>query len=123
MPIAQLTDAPHFEAGAIHFRPLAVPSRGSAELATWRAELPAGASSGVHSLDHEQLMVVSEGAVTLHTGATAVTAHAGDVLILPPDTEVELRNETSSPASATVVSPVGFLATAGGHTFAPPWSL
>ena len=123
MPIATLSDAPHFEAGAIRFRPLAVPSRGSTELSAWRAELAAGATSGVHSLDHEQLLVVSVGAVTLYTLGTAVTAAPGDTLILPKDTPVELRNETSEPAAATVISPAGFRATVGAQTFSPPWSL
>jgi len=123
VPIATLKDAPTFQAGSITFRVLATPSRGSHEITTWRAELAPNASSGVHSLDHEQLMVVSDGAVTLIANGTALTGGPGDVLILPASTDLELRNDEDTPSSATVISPVGFAATAGGQTFSPPWSL
>lgn len=54
---------------------------------------------------------------------TEYFGRTGDALILSVDTVVELRNETDDPASAVVISPVGFAATAAGRTFAPPWSL
>lgn len=123
MPVARLLDAPRFEAGAIAFASLATPSRGTTELSTWRAELAPHASSGVHSLDHEQLMIVGEGVVDLRIGDEISTGRPGDVLILPPGHDVELRNETAAPAAVTVVCSAGFKATANGRTFCPPWSL
>jgi len=122
MRIATLADAPVFELGALRLRPLAVPSRGSRELAVWRVDLPAGGTSGPHALDHEQVIVIGTGSVTAYIEGRRTTAGPGDALILPINTVLELRNDSGDAASATVISPVGFQATASGHTFAPPWS-
>jgi len=123
MYLAKLSDAPTLLAGKLSFHPLAVPSRGSKELTVWNVELPAGVGSGPHSLDHEQIVVVGEGVVTLHIEGEQVAAGPGDALILPAATLLELSNAGSLPASAIVISPVGFKASAGGHSFTPPWSL
>ena len=121
--LATLAGAPTFELGTLRIHPLAVPSRGSVEITTWRVDLPAGGASGPHSVDREQIIIVGSGRVTAHIAGTATTAGPGDALILPTDTVLELRNDSDRPADAIVISPVGFLASAGGHTFAPPWSL
>jgi quercetin dioxygenase-like cupin family protein len=123
MSVVTLATAAHFELGALKVRSLAVPSRGSRELAVWRVDLPSNSTSGPHSVDHEQVIVVDSGTVTADIGGEIATAQAGDAVILPVDTAVEFRNNSSEPASATVISTAGFTATAGGHTFAPPWSL
>lgn len=83
MPVATIDDAPRFESGAISFRVLATPSRGTKEISAWRAELAPLASSGLHSLDHEQRMIVSNGEVSLHLGGDVVVGLPGDLLILP----------------------------------------
>jgi quercetin dioxygenase-like cupin family protein len=82
MTIAMISDAPQINAGDLTFRPLAVPSRGSQELAVWRAELLVGASSGAHSLNRGKILVVTEGRITLHTGGNSVTEGVRDALIL-----------------------------------------
>ncbi|THG32860.1 cupin domain-containing protein [Naasia lichenicola] len=110
-------------AGAINFRVLATPSRGTSELSAWRAELSPGGSSGIHSLNHEQIVIVDEGEITLLvSGETDIGTH-GDILVIPAGHLVELINMTDAVASATIVSPAGFLATVAGKSFAPPWSL
>jgi quercetin dioxygenase-like cupin family protein len=119
--MATLADAPEFTLGSL--RILAVPSRGSHELSSWRVDLPPHTTSGPHSLDREQIIVVGTGTVTAAIGDEEFTAGPGDALILPPDTLVDLRNPADTASMATVISPAGFQATAGTATFAPPWSL
>ena len=121
--LATLADAPLFELGALRIHPLAVPSRGSDELCSWRVDLPSGGASGRHSVDREQIIIVGSGSVTAKVNGTSTTAGPGDALILPVNTILELLNETAHPPDAIVISPVGFTASAGGHTVAPPWSL
>ncbi|UFS60595.1 cupin domain-containing protein [Subtercola endophyticus] len=123
MPLATLNDAPEFHLGNLRIRSLAVPSRGSVELSTWFVDLPPNSSSGAHSLSHEQIVVVGSGQVWGTVGDKTVVAAAGDAIILTPGVLIELGNDSDAPAQAIVISPVGFTATAGGHTFSPPWSL
>lgn len=123
MPLATLADAPQFDLGALRIRPLAVPSRGSRELSCWRVDLPPGNSSGAHTVDKEQLVIVHDGTLTALIGPERLVAGPGDALVLPVDTTVEMRNDSPHATSATVLATVGFKATAGGRTFAPPWSL
>ena len=123
MPIATLANAPEFKPGALHIRALAVPSRGTHELACWRVDLSPGAGSGVHSLDREQLIVVQSGAVSATVGTEQLVATAGDTLVLPAHTAVEMRNDGTEPAVALVVSAAGFKASVGSQSFQPPWSL
>lgn len=67
--------------------------------------------------------MVGGGSVTAVIDDHEFHASAGDALILPADTVVELSNPADVASTATVISPAGFLATAGTATFAPPWSL
>lgn len=78
MPLATLADAPTFSREAFTFRPLAVPSRGSSELAVWALEVAPGAVSEPHSLDREEVFV-------LHAGALAATV-GGERHLLSPAT-------------------------------------
>ena len=123
MPLASLHSSPEFKLGALRVRSLAVPSRGTKELATWRVDLPAGSVSGSHSIDKEQVILIESGSVTAIIGDEAIVAGPGDALILPVNTPLEMRNDGAQPAAAIVISTIGFKATAGGQTFAPPWSL
>jgi hypothetical protein len=50
-------------------------------------------------------------------------AGPGDAIILPIGRTVDVRNDATQPASAIVISAVGFKATAGGQSFHPRWSL
>ncbi|RFA10293.1 hypothetical protein B7R54_14550 [Subtercola boreus] len=123
MPLATLTGAPEFQLGSLRIRSLAVPSRGSVELATWFVDLPPNSSSGLHSVSREQIVIVGAGQVWGTIGDKTVVAGVGDAIILTAGVTVELGNDSDSAAQATVISPVGFTATAAGQTFAPPWSL
>lgn len=121
--LATLADAPAFELEGFTFRSLAVPSRGSTELAIWTVELVPGATSEVHSMDREEVFVVVEGKVGATVAGEDVLAGAGDAIIVPAHAVLQLRNASpENPARVTAVTSVGMKATVGGASFAPPWA-
>lgn len=123
MPLTTLADAPTFERDGFTFRPLAVPSRGSTELAIWALELEPGADSEVHSMDREEVFVVVEGEVGATVAGEEVLARAGDAIIVPAHAELQIRNACPrNPAKVTAVTSVGMKAIVGGASFAPPWA-
>jgi quercetin dioxygenase-like cupin family protein len=123
MPLSTLADAPTFERDGFTFRPLAVPSRGSTELAIWSLELGPGARSELHSMDREEVFVVLEGTVSASVAGRELLAESGDAIIVPADAVLQLRNHCpQNPARLTAVTSVGMKATVGGATFAPPWA-
>lgn len=123
MSHATLADAPVFSRDGFTFRPLAVPSRGSAELAVWALEGAPGAASAPHSLDREEVFVVCDGSVRATIDGVEHVAAAGDALIVPADTPFQLRTDGDGPARLTVCTRAGIQATVGGETISPPWSL
>lgn len=122
MPLATLADAPTFARGGFTFRSLAVPSRGSSELAVWALEVAPGARSEPHSLDREEVFVVRAGALEATVGGESHALAAGDALIVPPHTTLALANESGAAASATVCITAGFSALLDGQSFTPPWA-
>jgi mannose-6-phosphate isomerase-like protein (cupin superfamily) len=122
MPVATLADAQIFERDGFTFRPLAVPSRGSQELALWALDVAPGAASAAHTVDREELFVVHAGALSATVGGADHQLAVGDVLMVPPHTLVSVRNPLGEPARATVVTSAGMRGTVDGVTFAPPWA-
>ncbi|MFI9721996.1 cupin domain-containing protein [Streptomyces sp. NPDC052396] len=123
MPLSTLADAPVFERHGFVFRPLAVPSRGSTELAVWALEMPPGAQSESHHLDREEVFVVADGRVSATIAGDEVTAGPGDALIVPAHALLQLRNACpDQPATLTVVTSAGMRATIGDAVVAPPWA-
>jgi len=123
VPVATLSEAPEFALGDAVFRPLAVPSRGSTELAVWALDLAVGMTGEAHSLDREEVLVIHSGQVSATIGTQDVEAGPGDAVIVAPDTSFTLRNSGSEAVHATAIISAGFVATMGGKTFSPPWSL
>lgn len=123
MPLSTLAAAPVFDLEGFTFRPLAVPSRGSAELAIWTLDLAPGAQSEPHSMDREEVFVVISGRVSATVDGVSVLAGPGDAIVVPANAELQLGNASSDePAQATAVTSVGMIATVGGNTFPPPWA-
>jgi quercetin dioxygenase-like cupin family protein len=123
MPLSTLADAPRFARDGFTFSPLAVPSRGSTELAVWALDLEPGAVSETHSMDREEVFVVVSGAVRATVGDREVHAGPGDAVIVPPHATLRIGNaDAAEPARLTAVTSVGMKATVGGAAFAPPWA-
>lgn len=122
MPHATLADAPTFQRDGFTFRPLAVPSRGSAELAVWALEVAPGAVSEPHSVDREEVFVLRSGTVSATVAGVESVLAAGDALIVPVGAELRLRNDGERAAHLTACTSAGMKGTVGGQTFSPPWA-
>ncbi|RLU89145.1 cupin [Streptomyces griseocarneus] len=123
MPLSTLADAPVFERHGFTFRPLAVPSRGSTELAVWALEIAPGAQSEDHHMDREEVFVVTEGKVSADIAGQEVTAGPGDALIVPAHALLRLRNACPNTlATLTAVTSAGMRATIGDTVITPPWA-
>jgi mannose-6-phosphate isomerase-like protein (cupin superfamily) len=122
-PLSTIADAPHFARDGFTFRPLAVPSRGSTELAVWALEVEPGAASEIHSMDREEVFVVVNGEVTATVAGREVAAGPGDAIIVPPHAAFQIRNAGGGePAQLTVATSAGMQALVGGMPFSPPWA-
>ncbi|MFG2721522.1 cupin domain-containing protein [Streptomyces sp. NPDC048416] len=123
MPLSTIADASVFDRDGFTFRPLAVPSRGSVELAIWALEIAPGAVSEAHSMDREEVFVVVSGTVSATVAGLEVQAGDGDAIIIPAGAQLRIRNASSvSPATLTAVTSAGMNATVGEATFCPPWT-
>jgi quercetin dioxygenase-like cupin family protein len=122
LPLATLADAPRFTRDGFTFRSLAVPSRGSTELAVWALEAAPGARSEPHALDREEVFVLAAGTLAATVGGAAHALAPGDALIVPPGTPLQLANEGAEPALVTVCTSAGMRAQLNGESFTPPWA-
>ena len=123
MSLSTLADAPHFARDGFTFRPLAVPSRGSSELAVWALDLEPGVSSETHSMDREEVFIVISGTVSATVADREVTAGPGDAVIVPAHATLQIRNASGrEPARLTAATSVGMKAVVGGASFTPPWA-
>lgn len=103
--------------GGFEFRSLAVPSRGSSEIALWTVDVPEGGDGTPHTASREEVFYVLSGSVTIQEQ----TAGPGDVIVVPANTELSL---TGGPARVVVATSVGIKGTlADGQTITPPWSV
>ena len=124
MSIIRLSEAPRFELPGLEFTAAAAPSRGSAGLCTWRLAVAAGVVSPMaHTIDQDEVFMVTSGSVRLTAGGELV--HAGDTAIVPAGTEILLSNPGDSPAELIVAIRSGFSAKGadGASIGTPPWAL
>jgi mannose-6-phosphate isomerase-like protein (cupin superfamily) len=117
-------DAPTFQLPGIEFTGLASPSRGSAELCTWRLTLEPGLESPEpHTLDRDEIFMVTRGAIRLAPGAEPVSA--GDVAVVPAGTPIQVANAGDGEAEVLVAIAAGFSAAGadGASIGTPPWAV
>ena len=123
MPLSTASDAPTYDADGFVFRPLAVPSRGSTEIAVWEVTGEPGARSVVHSMDREEVFVVVEGVLGATVAGAELRAGAGDALTVPAGAALQVWNAgDGGPLRLTACTSRGMRATVDGATFAPPWA-
>ncbi|MFF8566707.1 cupin domain-containing protein [Streptomyces albidoflavus] len=92
---------------------LAAPSRGSAELSTWRVRMEAEAAGPVHTVDREQVWTVLSGALEFTCEAETATVPAGGTVILPAGATRRVRTG-QGPAEALVAMGAGGAVTTPG---------
>ena len=123
MHVITATGAPRFDLPGVQFTGLAAPSRGSREVCTWRITVAAGLDSPqAHTLDRDEIFMVTSGALQL--AADTPPVRAGDVAVVPAGMPIQLGNPGAEPAEAYVVIGAGFTATMADGTSVgtPPWA-
>lgn len=123
MQVIEAASAPQFEIPGVTFTGMASPSRGSAELCTWRITVAGGLQSpAAHVLDRDEVFMVTSGGLRLTAGGA--TVRAGDTAVVPARTPILLCNPNPEPAEAIVVVAAGFRAAKDDGTpiDTPPWA-
>ena len=124
MTTIHATHAPRFDLPGLVFTGLASPSRGSADLCTWRLEIEPGfASSDAHTLDCDEVFMVVAGSIRL--APDDVPIEPGGATVVPAGTPIQVSNAGDGPAEVIVAIAAGFRATAedGTEIGTPPWAL
>ncbi|ONM46852.1 cupin domain-containing protein [Nocardia donostiensis] len=101
---------------------LASPTQGGSTLSLWQAEVGPDGSGPLHYIDTEQIWTVTTGRAQIDLDGTALTAEAGDTVILPADV---LRRISAGPTGFTALvtaRPEARAGTPGSEdTVVPPW--
>lgn len=123
MHVITAAEAPRFGLPGVDFTGYAAPSRGSAGLCAWRIEVAPGlVSEQAHTLDQDEVFLVTSGSITLSPDGPALAA--GDCAVVPAGTPILLANPGEGPAAAHVMIRSGFSATMadGTRLATPPWA-
>jgi mannose-6-phosphate isomerase-like protein (cupin superfamily) len=122
MTVIRASEAPRFELPGTEFTGLASPSRGSADLCTWRLSVaPSRATPDPHELDQDEVFMLISGSVRITPGGEELGP--GDAQIVPAGSPIQLVNTGDTPAELYVAIRAGFVGTmADGTTVSPPWA-
>jgi mannose-6-phosphate isomerase-like protein (cupin superfamily) len=119
-------DAPRFELPGVEFVGLAAPSRGSADICTWRlvvapnGDVPKDTPEP-HTLDQDEIFMVISGAVRVTPDGPELGQ--GDAVVVPSESPIQLVNTGTEPAELIVAIRAGFVGTmADGTKVTPPWA-
>jgi mannose-6-phosphate isomerase-like protein (cupin superfamily) len=116
-------EAPRFDLAGIEFAGFAAPSRGSRDVCAWQITVAVGVRSPQpHTLDRDEVFLVTSGAIQLAPDGEVV--RAGDAAIVPAGTPIQVSNPGDEPAQAYVTIGAGFTATMadGTRIDTPPWA-
>jgi mannose-6-phosphate isomerase-like protein (cupin superfamily) len=123
MHVITADQAPRFEFSGVEFTGYAAPSRGSDDLCAWQIRVSAGlVSEQAHTLDRDEIFMITSGVITLSPDGQALAA--GDCVIVPAGTPIQLSNPGQELATAHVLIRAGFSATMadGAPVGTPPWA-
>ncbi|HEX9033928.1 MAG TPA: cupin domain-containing protein [Streptosporangiaceae bacterium] len=123
MHIITAGQAPRFELSGVEFTGYASPSRGSAGLCAWQIRVSPGlVSDQPHSLDQDEVFMITSGVITLSPDGPELSA--GDCVVVPAGTPIQLSNPGNEFATAHVMVRAGFSATMadGSPVGTPPWA-
>lgn len=122
MTVIKAAEAPKFELSGVKFTGLAAPSRGSAGLCTWRITVTPGLESQPHTLDTDEVFMVTAGTLRLTTDGELLGP--GDAAVVPAGEPILLANPGDEPAEAFVAIRSGFTPRMadGAAIDTPPWA-
>lgn len=101
---------------------IATPSRGADEVSIIRQTQQPGGFNPEHRHDHEEVMLMQSGAVTLTVDGVDHLLTEGDTAIVPAEAVHQIANGGNVPASWMLIAPAGikfFAAT--GEQMHPAW--
>lgn len=122
MTVIRLADAPRFQLPGVEFTGLAAPSRGSADICTWRLTVePSRETPEPHELDQDEIFMIISGTVRISPDGAELGP--GDAEVIPAGSPIQLINTGDRPAELYVAIRAGFTATtADGTKVRPPWA-
>lgn len=122
MPVVPSASAVVHEVHGSTFRSYVTSDRGAATLRAWQLEVPAGSSGVAHRPTREEVMLLLTGAFTATLDGDVHALAAGDVLLVPADSELTLDGGPDG-ATAWVTTTAGLEAVmADGTRMSPPWA-
>lgn len=123
MHVITAASAPRFDLPGVEFTGYAAPSRGSGGLCAWQIRVAPGlVSDGAHTLDQDEVFLVTSGVIQLSPDGQRLTA--GDCAIVPAGSPILLSNPGAEEATAHVLIRAGFSAEMadGSPVGTPPWA-
>ncbi len=123
MTIVRAAEAPTFELPGTTFTGYASPSRGSADVCTWRVTFAPGLrAEQAHTLDRDEVFMVARGRIALAPDGQPL--HAGDAAVVPAGQPIAVSNLGDEPAEVYIAIAAGFTATMADGTVlgTPPWA-
>ena len=122
MALISHADAPTVAIPGIQARPMAVPSRGSTELAIWYLEVRPGVTGEPHTVDREEVFVLQSGQGTADLDGVEYRIEPGDALLVPAGVPFSIRNTGDEPTRYLVCTSAGITATLNGTVVEPAWA-
>lgn len=123
MPFVRTTDTVTHEAHGARFTPFANPTLGATEICVWQVHIPAGTTGVPHTLNREEVVIVTEGEIRFRLDDDTATLGPGEATVIPAGHTMCVDNHTNTPATIIASTSVGIEGTmADGTRFTPPWS-
>jgi quercetin dioxygenase-like cupin family protein len=122
MPIFRPTDAVTYEIHGSRFRSFVAPSRGSEQLCSWELTVPAGNKGVAHRPNREEVLLIQSGQLRVTLDGTASDLQAGDVVLVPANTELQIDGGAETATAWVTTTPGLAAATADGNVITPPWA-
>jgi quercetin dioxygenase-like cupin family protein len=121
--VSRLTQAKTVETPAARMQTLVSPSTGpDLPFAAWWTELPDGTAGPQHTLDGDQLVVVTNGSVEIRVGDESFILAAGDALKLPAGAVRVIRATAGSARTLTIGHANARARVGDGEAVAVPWT-
>jgi quercetin dioxygenase-like cupin family protein len=121
VPVERSDEHPVFELGGNQITSFAAPSRGAADAALYRIDLPPGSGVPRHHHDHLDVFTVAEGRLTVHLGDSRTEVATGDSVVVPAG---DWHHFVAGPDGASVIVtmlPGTKLVREDGSAVVPPW--
>lgn len=122
MPVIRSADATVHQVHGSTFSSFVAPSRGSAQLCAWQLNVPPGLRGVAHRPTREEVLLLLEGELTVTVDGIATVLAAGDVVLVPANSELRVDSGTAGAAAWVTTTPGLEAVMPDGSRFAPPWA-